>query len=86
MIIISLPARMVCIEKGCEAAEPVELCLLGMGTLGFRPATEEGKKWQLITQQGNPAAPLLTRCPAHASRLTTPPSAEKNILRSINGR
>ena len=85
MIIIDLPARMVCIEKDCKATESVELCLLGMGTLGFRPATDEGKKWQLITQQGNPAAPLLARCPTHSSRLTTPPSAEKNILRSING-
>lgn len=85
MIIIDLPARMVCIEKDCKAEEPVELCLLGMGTMGFRPATDEGKKWQLISQTNNPAAPLLTRCPEHASKLTTPTSSQKNILRSING-
>lgn len=85
MILIDLPARMVCIEKGCGATEPVEVCLMRMGTFLFRPRTDAGKKWQVMLDQANPTAAFMCRCPEHATKLTTPPSAEKSILRSING-
>lgn len=64
MILVSLPARMVCIEKGCQAEEPAEMALLGTGTFCVRPS-EAGKAWQVTLQAGNPGAPFVCRCPQH---------------------
>ena len=62
MILVDLPARMVCIEEGCTKSQPGSLCLNTAGGFGFKPS-EDG--WQVLTNPQQMGGPFLCRCPEH---------------------
>lgn len=78
MILINIPSVAKCPATDCKREQPVELCLLAGGTLGFRP-TEKG--WQILLTA--PGAPIIAKCPDHHEKLNV---VEKpSMLHRIGG-
>lgn len=79
MVQLDIPAHMSCDEPGCEATDVVALCLLGMGTLAFRPKSTE---WQVLLPPNNPAAAFQARCPEHKTKLQVGPAGPRIVSAS----
>lgn len=87
MVVVDLPARMVCVEEGCPAQEPVSIALLGTGGFAFKP-TAAGKEWQ-VTLSG-PLSALACRCPEHKKRVVElktqiGPAGPRLVAERLNG-
>lgn len=61
MVTISIPAKMSCVDPGCEAHVPVQLALHAGGGFVFKP-TVPSKDWQVVSDK---SGVVLCRCPKH---------------------
>lgn len=67
MILVNLPARIVCDEPACTVSSPVQLCLTVAGTFAAKPPAVGA--WQVSAAENGT---FITRCEKHSTQIQTP--------------
>jgi hypothetical protein len=68
VILLDIPARVVCDEPGCPNKSPVQLCLTVGGTLAFKPPATS--RWQVGAAKNGT---FVTLCHEHAKLIEPAP-------------